>query len=87
MVLSRRVNDRPLTHLYLRHVAVECVEEQREDQLVEILLRTLLQDDWQLLQQRHRGLDALGIVEHRPDFAIGTLLANVFVCSLIRAYT
>ena len=55
-----------ILHLNLRHLAVQGVEEQRQHELVQVLLGALLQDDRKLLQERDRGLDALRIIEDGP---------------------
>ena len=51
----------PSLDLNLRHFAVERVEEERQDEVVQVVLGGLFQDDGQPLQEGHRGLQHVKI--------------------------
>ena len=60
------LNSTESVHLNLRHIAFQGPEEERQNKLLHVFLGRLFQNYWQLLNQRHRSLDALRIAEHRP---------------------
>ena len=55
-IISKREQLHPSFDLNLRHFAVEGVEEERQDEVVQVVLGRLLQHDGQPLQKGHRGL-------------------------------
>ena len=45
-----------ISHLNLRHLAVECVEEKRQDVVVQVVFGGLFQNDGQPLEKGNRRL-------------------------------